>query len=174
MNIQVFGTLVVVGALAGAEAAAKLLDTFPGWPFAWELSVGWFGAFARARGLPSPVGWLFGPDLLAIAAGAVAALVVFRILRFRFGIGFLANLSFGIAVVLADCGWRSETARRGSLLEMDVTSFDSELLVPLMLLGFALLGFVSCHLGFCLAILRTRRCTEWRMSPDGSSSALQR
>ena len=152
LDAQTGGALAVIGAFAASEAAPRLLDAYPGSAFAWYLNLELFRPFAFARAEISPLSVLFGPTGLFIDLALLGLILVFRMARFRFGVAFFANLSFGIAMALAHAWLRGAGApKTASLVEIGARPVSEGLLVG-TLLAASFAAFAISHLSFVIAV----------------------
>src|SRR4051812_36380908 len=101
IDIQTCGSLTVFGSFACAEGTALFLNSHPGSPIAWRLTLEVFRAFEWCRVPSSPLNSLFRPDFIWLLLGLLVASLLARWSRFRFGVALLANLSFLAAIGLA-------------------------------------------------------------------------
>lgn len=156
LDIQTGGSIVVLGCFAVSEASAGLLDRYPGSAFVWYLNVGLFRIFETARAETSPLNALFSPWALELALVGLGLAIVFRMMRFRFGVALLANISFLAAMALARCAhmggaWASRTASSDAIVP--------ELALLTLLLGSSSAAFLACHVSFLSQIERRRGST---------------
>ncbi len=155
INIQFFGSAVVVAAFAAAEGAVRLLDVFPASPFVWYLNLRFFGVFEAARMDGSALQPLFQPDALEVALTLLVILVLARIRRLRFGLALAANLSFVATLFLAEGVLRGmwiET-RSASLLPITILPAGESVTLVTMVLASSMAFFAS-HVSFVHAVMR--------------------
>lgn len=157
VDIQFFGSAIVVAAFAAAEGAVRLLDAFPGSPFAWYLNLRVFGLFEVARTNGSALQPLFHPASLEVALALLVILVLAWIWRLRFGLALAANLSFVATLFLADLALRGPWVETRSVSLYAVTILpagDGITLAALVLASST--AFLASHVSFLRAVMRER------------------
>lgn len=157
LNVQTFGSLVVIGAFAVAEGAAAYLAACPGSPVAWYLNLAVFRPFEAARAETSPLHPLFGIDALRNAAALAGLTLAVRILQFRFGVAAIANLCFVFAAALA-YGWIGLGGPRQAVSLVPMAAIrgpDCAVLAVMLMSSF--LAFAISHWSFAGRIRSERR-----------------
>jgi hypothetical protein len=145
---QTLGSVAVLGAFAGAEAVAHLLDYFPANEWLWFLNNELFRVFTYARQDASPLSVLFTPWAL-VGAGVMLALAVFaHFLRLKLAVALVANISFVFVANLAYAWFRGVTAyQSASLLSHGVGDTGDAFLI-FFLLSISFYAFVTSHVLF--------------------------
>lgn len=164
LDIQFWGSIVVLGGFIGAEIAAEALSRWPGSALAWYANLELFRVFESARVEASPLRFLFGPGSLAIALAVLALTIIAYRLRFRFGVALAANLSFvfAVAMALGPAGQTSDD-RLAALGAGAAVGAESAVLVA-VLLATSFAAFAFSHLSFAAEI-----ATELRRAGRGVS-----
>ena len=148
LNVQTFGSIVVIGAFAAAEAASAYLAACPSSSIAWYLNLAVFRPFEFARAETSPLHILFGPAALPTALGFLVVTLIVRIIRFRLGIAAIANVCFACTAALVHA-WIDDGAvlRSTSLLPMAALDRPDFAVIAVMLAS-SLLAFAASHASF--------------------------
>lgn len=157
LTIQTFGSSVVIGAFVAAEAAAALLDSYPSSAFVWYLNLDVFPLFEAARAQGSPLHVLFGPSALAGGTALLALALLLRLLRLRFGVALIANVSFACALALAYGGLHGGGVPRAAALRLSIGGQGSDLAVTALMLASSFTAFAVSHVSFVRRILADRR-----------------
>ena len=152
LDIQLAGSLSLIGAFIASEAAARLLDIYPGSHLAWRLNMEWFGAFEVARTSLSPARFLFGPASLPVAILLVLVVVFVRTVRSRFAIALFANLSFLVSLMLAygilDCKLNHQFKQFAKIPFI----LDTGLVLVAAVMTVSFVGCLASHWSFANAI----------------------
>nr|WP_254803823.1 hypothetical protein [Methylobacterium sp.]USU34597.1 hypothetical protein NG677_23815 [Methylobacterium sp.] len=157
LNAQTFGSLVVIGAFAAAEASAAWLAAAPGSSFAWYLNLAVFRPFETARVETSPLHILFGNDALRNAVVLALVTLVVRAMRFRFGVAAIANLSFVFAAALTYAWLGLRGPLQAVSLKPVVAIQGPDFAIITVMLGSSFLAFAISHLSFAMRIRSERR-----------------
>ena len=152
LTIQTCGTLVVLGAFALAEAAARFLDACPASDLAWYLNLVVFRPFERARIGSSPLSGLFGPATLPVALALMVVALSLRLVRLRLGVALMANLSFGAALLLTRAWLTAETGPPTASLTAIGLQPGAEAWTVGLILIVSFVAFATSHAGFAVAI----------------------
>ena len=152
LDLQTCGSCVVIGAFAGSETAASVLEAYPGSPLAWYVNLRIFRIFEMARVETSPLHVLFQPHSLVAALVALGLVVLVRIVRFRLAVALFANLSFVAALALAHAWSRGGPPARTASLDLVLREQGSDLALVAIVLAAATVAFVTSHLCFLDAI----------------------
>jgi hypothetical protein len=153
LDVQFLGSALVIGTFAAAEGSARLLDAHPGWPLAWYLNLEVFGSFSQARLAGSALETLFRPAAMEATATAFAILVLFRVVRFRFGLALAANISFLAVLFLISADLKSTPggARAASFMPMASSSPGNDLTIVTLLCSSSAACLAS-HVSFLRAV----------------------
>jgi hypothetical protein len=158
MTIQTYGTLVVIGAFALSECAARFLDACPASDLAWYLNVVVFRSFERARIGSSPLRGLFGPQSLPLALASMAVVIGLHRIRFRLGIALAANVAFVAACLFAHIWFAAASVGHAASLRGISGYPDGETWTVAVVLAASFVAFSASHAGFAAAIQDDRNC----------------
>lgn len=156
LNAQTFGSIVVIGAFAAAEAASAYLAASPGSQLAWYLNLAVFRPFEVARAETSPLHVLFGPAALPTATGLLLVTLAVRAIRFRFGIAAIANVCFACTAALVHA-WLDDGGVLRSTSLMPIAALDRpDLAVVAVMMASSVLAFAASHVSFVRRIRSDR------------------
>ncbi len=160
LNVQTFGSIVVIGAFAAAEAASAYLAACPASPVAWYLNLAVFRPFDLARAETSPLHILFGPAALPAALGLLVVTLLVRAIRFRFGIAAIANVCFACTAALVHA-WLDDGAVLRSASLLPVAALDRpDLAVIALMVASSLVAFAASHVSFARRIRTDRKLSD--------------
>ena len=156
LNIQAFGTVLVIATFISSEAAAWYLIYCPSCLSAWYLNLGPFHVFEAARGSETALRYLFAPSSLPIAVATLLIVILAWRFRIRFLIALGANLTFAFALAIVEVEVNINQKRP---VQPSIHDFLSEdfAAVLIIILAISFVAFMMCHASFIADILVERK-----------------
>lgn len=152
LDAQTFGSFVVIGCFAAAEAAARFLTAYPSSDFAWYLNIEVFRPFEIARAAASPLNPLFGPYTLVLTIILLMVILLVRVMRLHFAIALMSNLSFVATAALAYAAVSERSGSQHASIGLASASGRPELVLVFVMFVSSLLAFGLSHIAFLRSI----------------------